>query len=80
MPSVTGSMKKLGIDKFNVDQRLDLLEEIWESLDQEERDSLPIPPEHLAELDARMADALAHPDDTIPWEEVEKDLLPKRKK
>ena len=53
------------------------------SLSQEERDCLlqtmveenlawfPLTDEQKAELDRRIADDDAHPDDAIPWEEVE---------
>jgi putative addiction module component (TIGR02574 family) len=62
-------MKRLGIDRLGSDERLALLEEIWDSLDQE----LPSPTEAQAlELDRRLADHKAHPDDAIPWEVVKK--------
>jgi hypothetical protein len=30
---MSGAMKKLGIDQLNTEQRLSLIEEIWESID-----------------------------------------------
>jgi putative addiction module component (TIGR02574 family) len=39
------------------DQRLDLIEQLWESLSDEERDSLPLTLEQERELDRRL-DAL----------------------
>jgi putative addiction module component (TIGR02574 family) len=66
---MSSSMKRLGIDRLGSDERLALLEEIWESLDQE----LPHLTEAQAlELDRRLADHEAHPDDAIPWEVVRK--------
>lgn len=66
---MSSSMKRLGIDRLNPDERLALLEEIWDSLDQE----LPSLTESQAlELDRRVADHDAHPDDAIPWEVVKK--------
>lgn len=78
MRTMSGSMKDLGLDRLDVAKRLELLEEIWESLDQEARANLPVPPEQLAELEVRLADAKSHPDDTIPWEDIENSLPPPR--
>lgn len=61
-------MQQLGIDAWSSDDRLQLLEEIWDSLSHE----LPteIPESHRAELDRRMAAAKADPSAAIPWEDV----------
>jgi hypothetical protein len=34
-----------------------------------------VPTSHLEELDRRIADALLHPEDVIPWEEVKSETL-----
>ncbi|CAN5766890.1 hypothetical protein BH23ACT12_BH23ACT12_04890 [soil metagenome] len=36
------------------DQRLDLIEEVWESLTHDEREDLPLTNEQVAELDRRL--------------------------
>jgi len=71
-------MKKLGIDQLDVEARLSLLEEIWESIDDADAASIPLGNAQEAELIKRLADADADPDDVISWEEVEKTLPPSR--
>lgn len=73
--SMSGAMKKLGIDRLNVEQRLSLIEEIWESLDE---GSVPLTDAQRAELEARIADHDANPEDVVPLEDVRKSVLPPR--
>ena len=70
-------MKKHGIDRLGADERLDLLEEIWESLDV---DALPITAAQRAELEDRLNEHQASPDDVVEWDDVKKELLPPRDK
>lgn len=53
---------------LSVEDRLQLLEDVWTSLD-EERDRLPIPKWHEEELDRRMKAFEENPNEGIPWEE-----------
>jgi putative addiction module component (TIGR02574 family) len=69
------AMKKLGIDRLSAEQRLSLIEEIWESLDEP---SVPLTDAQRAELEDRLADHEANPQDVIPLEEVRKSVLPPR--
>jgi putative addiction module component (TIGR02574 family) len=57
------------IDKLGVDERLDLIEEIWESLVSDPR-QVPLPDAHKAVLDKRLDQIEAGDDRGIPWEEV----------
>ena len=50
-------------------ERLQLLEELWESL-RSEPDALPLTEEQKAELDRRIARYEQDPDSASPWEEV----------
>ena len=47
----------IDVRQLSRDQRLDLIEQLWESLSDEERDSLPLTLEQERELDRRL-DAL----------------------
>jgi putative addiction module component (TIGR02574 family) len=49
--------RAVDISQLSAVERLALIEELWESLDQEERDAIPLTPEQEAELDRRL-DAL----------------------
>ncbi len=75
MQGMSGAMKKLGIDQLNAEQRLSLIEEIWESLDEQ---SVPVTAEQRAELERRLADHEANPEDVVSLEEIRKSVLPPR--
>jgi putative addiction module component (TIGR02574 family) len=64
-------MKKLGIDRLNVEQRLALIEEIWESIDADDSSAVQLSDVQRAELRARLAEDEAAPEDVLTWEEVE---------
>ena len=42
------------ISQLSAEERLALIEELWQSLDQEERDAIPLTQEQEAELDRRL--------------------------
>ena len=67
MPS---TMKSLGIDRLPVDARLDLIEEIWDSIT-DQVETLPLTPAQEAEIGRRLDDHDANPDDVISWETIE---------
>ena len=54
------ALQSLGIDRLSVEEKLRLVEEIWDSIG----DDLPIPEWHRQELDRRLAAHDANPDDT----------------
>jgi len=56
----------LGIDRMSVEDRLRLIEEIWDSLSC----AGDIPESHRQELDRRLAAADADPSAGAPWDEV----------
>jgi putative addiction module component (TIGR02574 family) len=47
----------IDVKQLSRDERLDLIEQLWESLSDEERDSLPLEADQEVELDRRL-DAL----------------------
>ncbi len=63
------TIQSLGIDRMSIEDRLRLIEEIWESLDTAAGD-LPLPESHREDLDRRLAAADADPGGGAPWEEV----------
>lgn len=63
------SVKALGIDQLNIDERLSLVEEIWASICADSA-SFPLTEPQRAELDRRVRDDDAFPDHVIPWEEI----------
>ncbi|MGH8701589.1 MAG: addiction module protein [Burkholderiales bacterium] len=63
------SVKSLGIDRLNVDERLALVEEIWASICADAK-AFPLTAEQRAELDRRVADDDSFPEDVVPWDGV----------
>ena len=63
------SAKSLGIDRLDVDLRLALVEEIWASIWADAK-VFPLTDAQRTELDRRVADDDAFPDDVLPWNDV----------
>jgi putative addiction module component (TIGR02574 family) len=66
---MTVSLKSLGIDRLSVEERLALVEELWDSI-AESSGALPLTEAQQTELDRRLAEHEAQPDDVVPWEDV----------
>jgi putative addiction module component (TIGR02574 family) len=62
-------MSLLGIDQLSVGERLQLIEQIWDTLP-ETVEPNEVPPEHLAELKKRRSIAQSLPRIGKPWREV----------
>ena len=69
------SLKSLGIDRLTVEERLALVEELWDSI-ADNSVELPVPDAQRAELDRRLADHEADPGDVISWEDVKASITP----
>ena len=56
--------------------RAELAVALWDSLTEspEAQARVPLPPEHVAELERRLAEHEADPTSAIPWEEVRRQL------
>jgi len=63
------SLEQLGIDRFSVRERLELIEQIWDSLPEQVNPD-EVPPWHLAELAKRRAEANTSPRVGRPWREA----------
>lgn len=51
-------------------ERIELVEDIWDSIAQETTTPLQLSDEQRAELNRRLAAHNANPDSSIPWEQV----------
>lgn len=60
------------IAKLSIDERLDLIERLWDSFEPDEIP--PLSKEQTQLLDERLESFRAHPERTRSWEEIEADI------
>ena len=73
------SIKSLGIDRLGVEERLKLVEEIWDSIAADSA-AVALTDAQRAELDRRIADHEANPNDVVPWEDVKASISERLRK
>ena len=73
------SLKSLGIERLGIEERLILVEELWDSIAADSA-AVPLTEAQRAELDRRIAEHEANPDDVVPWEEVKASITERLKK
>lgn len=66
-------LRSLGIDRLSREERLTLVQEIWDTIAAEDQPLLS--DEQRQELERRVAEDDANPDDVIPWEQAKADIL-----
>mgnify|MGYP003337784409 CR=1 FL=1 len=67
------TIKALGIDRMDIDERLALAEKIWATICADVK-ALALRNEQRAKLDRRVADDDTSPDDVMPWDEVKESV------
>jgi len=80
--SMTTDALREELFKLTAAERLELVEELWDSIATEtERDADVLPPTEAQkeELDRRVAAHRADPSRVVPWEEVRKELRREQK-
>ena len=73
------SFKSLGIDRLPIEERLALVEEIWDSIAAESA-AVPLTEAQRVELQKRIEEDDAHPDDLTSWEQVKASTLSRLRK
>jgi putative addiction module component (TIGR02574 family) len=71
---MSATLQSLGIDRMNREERLRLVQEIWDTIAAEQNPPLLTEPQRR-ELERRVAEDNAAPDDVIPWEQVKAQAL-----
>ena len=62
------------VRQLSVEEQIELVEALWDNI--VERNAVPGPTEaQKAELDRRLSEHAAHPDDVVPWNEVKNAAL-----
>jgi putative addiction module component (TIGR02574 family) len=68
------TMKNLGIDQMSIEDRLALVQEIWDSI-AATPEQVPLTETQQSELERRLVAHAADPTNVIPWEEVKVRVL-----
>ena len=76
---MAASLKSLGIDRLPVEERLALVEDIWDSIAADSA-ALPLTDAQRSELDRRVAEHETNPDDVVPWEELRDSMTERLKR
>lgn len=76
---MNASIKSLGIDRLPVEERLTLVEEIWDSIAADSA-AVPLTDAQRTELQRRIEEDDANPDDVTPWEQVRASSLARLRK
>lgn len=71
---MAANMQELGIDRLSVDERIALVQEIWDSI-ATDPDRTHLTEAGRRELERRLADHEANPEDVVPWEQVKAEAL-----
>jgi len=72
---MSASLKALGIEKLSVEERITLVEELWDSI----AEATPLSEPQRAELDRRLEEHKRNPDDVVPWEVVKASITARLK-
>jgi putative addiction module component (TIGR02574 family) len=67
-------MKDLGIDQLTMEDRIALVQEIWDSI-AVTPEEIPFTEAQREELERRLAAHEASPGDVVPWDEVKAQAL-----
>ena len=71
---MAATRKELGIDRFSEEERLALRHEIWDSI-AAEPGRVHLSDAQRQELERRLAEHEANPDDVVPWEQIKAQAL-----
>ncbi len=73
------TMKDLGIDQMSIEDRLALVQEIWDSI-AADPEQVPLTEAQRCELERRLAAHAADPTQVVPWEQVKAQALARAKR
>ena len=66
---MAATMKSLGIDRLSIADRLELVQEIWDSI-AASQEEIPLTETQKQEFDRRIADLDANPNNILTWDEI----------
>ncbi|MBN1361170.1 MAG: addiction module protein [Sedimentisphaerales bacterium] len=63
------------LEKLPLAERIQLVEDLWDSIARSHEEDLPIPEWQKAELERRRSEYVKHPESAKPWSEVKRSIL-----
>jgi putative addiction module component (TIGR02574 family) len=72
---MNASLKALGIEKLSVEERIALVEELWDSI----AEDTPLTEPQRAELDRRLEEHKRDPGDVVSWEVIKASIAARLK-
>ena len=72
---MSASLKALGIEKLSVEERIALVEDLWDSI----AEDTPLTEPQRAELDRRLDEHKRDPGDVVPWEVIKASITARLK-
>jgi putative addiction module component (TIGR02574 family) len=74
MAHMARTLSKEEIFELPAEARLRLIESLWDSLPP---DDVPVPEAHRELIEQRLEDQRRNPDQSVSWEELERELFPR---
>jgi len=71
---MTPTLESLGIDRLSIQERVALVQAIWDSI-ATEAEASSLTEAKKQEIDRRLAAHRANPDAAIPWDQIEAEAL-----
>ncbi len=62
-------------DRLRRDEQIEHVQDLWDRIPEEERNRLELTEAQRRELERRLAEFDAHPERSVPWAEVRRELL-----
>ena len=72
---MSATLKALGIERLSVEERISLVEEIWDAI----AGAIPLTEAQRLELDHRLQGHEKNPDDVAPWEVIKASITARLK-
>ena len=63
------------LEKLPLAERIQLVEDLWDSIAQTSGEDLPVPEWQKAELERRRQEYLRNPESAKPWSEIKRSIL-----
>ncbi|MEX2185831.1 MAG: addiction module protein [Pirellulales bacterium] len=71
---MSNSILPFDVNQYSIPERIAMIGEIWDSM-ADEATAIPLTDAQKAELDRRIAECEEHPEDLVPWPDIERRIF-----